>query len=182
MAAPLPRLSHAPPPNTAPQTPSPAAKRNADPSPKPPAAPPTPPGAFAYNTPAADYSRVYKYITDPSPENAKAADVRGFYRQLFKDQFSYEANAGNADCYGRGRMVVELKGRNDDGLAGLLPGAALRQKGAGLCLRHGAGRQLHRPVAGDQDSGVCQAAGHQPERAAVEAVRQNICESLGARE
>lgn len=62
----------------------------------PPAAPPRPPGAFAYTpvavawprilpahpmlpkAPAADYSRVYKYITDPSPENAKAADVREF--------------------------------------------------------------------------------------------------------
>ena len=46
--------------------------------------------------PAAEYARVFNYITDPSPENAKAADVREFFRQLFKDQFSYEANA---NCY-----------------------------------------------------------------------------------
>ena len=66
--------------------------------------------------PAAEYARIYQYITDPSPENAKAADVREFYRQLFKDQFLYEANAENADGYVRGRMVVELKGKHDDWL------------------------------------------------------------------
>lgn len=105
--------------------------------------------------PAADYSRVYKYITDPSPENAKAADVREFYQQLFKDQFLYEANAENADGYVRSRMVI-LK---DQRLAAGLPsGAALRQKG--LCPHHHAVRQFYRVLARCQNFGLCQAAGH----------------------
>lgn len=68
--------------------------------------------------PAADYTRVFNYIIDPSPENAKAADVREFFRQLFKDQFFYEANAGGADGYVKGRLVIELKGNHDDWLPG----------------------------------------------------------------
>ena len=51
---------------------------------------PAPSAKPAAKAPAAEYSRVFRYITDPSPENAKTADVREFYRQLFKEQFSYE--------------------------------------------------------------------------------------------
>jgi hypothetical protein len=82
--------------------------------------------------PAAEYARVSKYITDPSPENAKAADVREFYRQLFKDQFSYEANAENADGYVRGRMVIELKGKHDDWLSGFYQALHYAKKGLGF--------------------------------------------------
>ena len=49
--------------------------------------------------PAAEYYRIFNHIIDPSAENAKAADVREFFRQLFKDQFLYEANA---DYHARG--------------------------------------------------------------------------------
>ena len=82
--------------------------------------------------PAADYSRVFNYITDPSAENAKAADVREFFRQLFKDQFSCEANAENADGYVCGRMVVELKGHHDDWLPGFYQALHYAKKGLGF--------------------------------------------------
>ena len=82
--------------------------------------------------PTAEYARIYKYITDPSPENAKAADVREFYRQMFKDQFLYEANAENADGYVRGRMVIELKGKHDDWLSGFYQALHYAKKGLGF--------------------------------------------------
>ena len=67
---------------------------------------------------APDYSLVFRDITDPSSENAKGDYVRGFFRQLFKDQFLCESDANGADGYVRGRLVIELKGDHDDWLAG----------------------------------------------------------------
>lgn len=86
----------------------------------------------AAKAPAADYSLVFNYITDPSPENAKAADVRGFYRQLFKDQFLYEANAAGADGYVRNQLLIEFKGKHDDWLAGFYQALHYAKKGLGF--------------------------------------------------
>ena len=74
----------------------------------------------AAKEPAAEHARVFSYLTDPIPKNAKAADVREFFRQFFKDQFFYEANANanGADGYVRGKLVIELKGTYDDWLPG----------------------------------------------------------------
>lgn len=70
-------------------------------------------------TPAADYARIFNYITNAgSSEIAKASDVREFFRQIFKDQFLYETDANGADGYVRGKLVVEFKGVHEDWLAG----------------------------------------------------------------
>ena len=82
--------------------------------------------------PAPEYHRVFNYITDPSPENAKADYVREFFRQLFKDQFDIEANASGADGYVKNRLVLELKGTHDDWLPGFYQALHYAKKGLGF--------------------------------------------------
>ncbi|MBC7447000.1 MAG: hypothetical protein H7330_02970 [Hymenobacteraceae bacterium] len=47
----------------------------------------------------ADFNLVNLYITSEASENAKGADVRQFFRQLFKEQFRYESDAEGAGSW-----------------------------------------------------------------------------------
>lgn len=69
------------------------------------------------------------YITSKSNEDAKRKDVYPFFLKLFGKDFKTESDATGADGYVAGKIVLELKSKNEDWLKGLYQGLHYRKKG-----------------------------------------------------
>lgn len=73
---------------------------------------------MALKSAAPDTTLLARYITSDTPESSKSHFAKQYFDQLFKGQVTNEALAGGADIYIAGRLVVELKNKQQDWLAG----------------------------------------------------------------
>ncbi len=60
-----------------------------------------------------------KYIQSPSSENAKKLYLYPIFKKIFKDNFKIENDAGEADGYVEGQVIVETKTHYKDWVKGL---------------------------------------------------------------
>jgi hypothetical protein len=69
-----------------------------------------------------------RYLCQPF-ERANEDMALGYFRELLGDSFQRQSEARNADGYVAGSLVLELKGRTKDWLAGLFQALAYRNEG-----------------------------------------------------
>jgi hypothetical protein len=65
-----------------------------------------------------ELKELQKYLLSESKETAKDHLVFPLFQKLFKDKFSKQTDAERADIYIEGQLVVELKSKTDDWVAG----------------------------------------------------------------
>lgn len=69
------------------------------------------------------------YLTSDSSEDAKRQFVYPLFQKLFKKAFKTESDAEGADGYIAGKLLIELKSRNEDWLNGFYQGLHYLKKG-----------------------------------------------------
>ncbi|MBC6698095.1 hypothetical protein [Hymenobacter sp. BT190] len=84
---------------------------------------------MAIKTNAPDTSLLNRYISEDAPESSKSHLAKQYFDQLFKGNVSHEAKALGADIYVKDRLVVELKNRQQDWLAGFYQALHYSKKG-----------------------------------------------------
>ena len=69
------------------------------------------------------------YLTSNSSEDAKRQFVYPLFQKLFKKSFKTESDAEGADGYIEGKLLIELKSKNEDWLSGFYQGLHYLKKG-----------------------------------------------------
>jgi hypothetical protein len=78
-----------------------------------------------------------EYVVSKSNEDAKRPLIYPFFKRLFGKKFKVESDAEGADGYVEGRLLVELKTKNEDWLKGLYQGLHYHKLGlsfANICV------------------------------------------------
>jgi len=77
-----------------------------------------------------ELNQLKHYITDPESENASSHLVYPLFLKLFRnDKFKRESEAAGADIYIEGRLLVELKTKEEDWLIGFFQALHYNKKG-----------------------------------------------------
>ena len=72
---------------------------------------------------------VKKYILAPESEAAKRNQIDSYFKKLFPKEYKVETDAEGADIYIVGKLVVELKTKNEDWLKGFYQALHYAKKG-----------------------------------------------------
>jgi len=70
-----------------------------------------------------------EFLLSPKSEDAKRPLVYPLFRSMFGKEFRVESDAQGADGYVEGRLLVELKTKNEDWLSGLYQGLHYQKQG-----------------------------------------------------
>ncbi|MBM3240022.1 hypothetical protein FJZ31_27360 [Candidatus Poribacteria bacterium] len=76
-----------------------------------------------------EVSNLKEYLLSESSEDAKRPLVYPFFKKLFGQDFKVESDAEGADGYVEGKLLVELKTKNEDWLKGLYQGLHYQKLG-----------------------------------------------------
>ena len=85
-----------------------------------------------------ELTQLKKYLTGTESENASSHFVYPFFQKTFRnDKFKRESEASGADIYIEGRLVVELKTKEEDWIQGFYQALHYNKKGlsfSALCV------------------------------------------------
>ncbi len=76
-----------------------------------------------------ELAELEKYVILSSNEDAKRKHAYAYFTKLFGKGFKTESDAAGADGYIEGKLLVELKSKNEDWLSGLYQGLHYRKLG-----------------------------------------------------